>query len=115
MIELEIQLRHCSCKPRGYHWARARPGPASLRHLVEIDASGMLELLQSSVFMKREQILRELELLYFYLFQQILYHDYPTIVSGLLFFPEPAQPDPFISLNTSYDLFRCPKQDSNLW
>jgi hypothetical protein len=88
MVELEIQLRHCSCKPRGYHWARARPGPASLRHLVEIDASGMLELLQSSVFMKREQILRELELLYIYLFQQILilYHENPTIVSGLQFF-----------------------------
>jgi hypothetical protein len=46
-IELEIESRHCSGKPSGCHcqWAR----PANLRHLVEIDASGMLELLQSSV------------------------------------------------------------------
>ena len=58
---------------------------ANLRNLVEIDVSGMLELLQSSLLRPREQILRELELLYISLFQKILYCGNPTIVSGLRF------------------------------
>ena len=96
--------------------ARLRPLPvgqarANLRNLVEIDVSGMLELLQSSVFRPREQILRELELLYIYLFQQILYCGNPTIVSGLRFFQNLHwQTDPSFSFITFYDLFGCPKQ-----
>ena len=71
--------------------ARLRPLPvgqarANLRNLVEIDVSGMLELLQSSLLRPREQILRELELLYISLFQKILYCGNPTIVSALRFF-----------------------------
>ena len=51
--------------------------------------------------MQREQILRELELLYVYLFQQILYTvtvlSYYSIWTSL--FPKPAQTDPYICSN----------------
>lgn len=96
--------------------ARLRPLPvgqarANLRNLVEIDVSGMLELLQSSLLRPREQILRELELLYISLFQKILYCGNPTIVSGLRFFQNLHwQTDPSFSFITFYDLFGCPKQ-----
>ncbi len=128
MVSLLFHLEPLNCAKQGYNdWTwnpkpaaalqrqAARLPPASLTRTPDWDRCKHMmcyawdypALLQLSVFMQREQILRELELLYFYLFQQILYtvSDYPTIVSGLLFSSNLHKRIPIsdqTSLNTSW-------------